>query len=265
MNIIGIGNSGKKISSLFNQYSQYKTFYIDNDNYPIFGSHQEYNDNYQRPYSIISDIKNDKVVFILCGAGDITGITLKLMEDLKNQNNSMEVLYIKPDNSFLSKNKAINEKITFNILQEFVRSGMYDKMYLFSNNDISNKIVGLTIKNYYDMINQTIASAYHSLNIFNNREPIIGNNLKELSETSRIGTLGVFDILTEEENYLYKLNNISERKFYFALNQKDQEDMNIFNKIRQKMLAINGSFGVYDTNAIKSYCYISIYSSFIQQ
>ena len=66
---------------------------------------------------------------ILSGAGNISGCVLRVLEQIKK--NPISIIYIKSDKSDISKEAQIKEKITFGVLQEYVRSGLLEKIYIY--------------------------------------------------------------------------------------------------------------------------------------
>ena len=89
MNIVGLGNAGCQITSKFENLPQYNTFCIDTQNkgYSTYievqsqNSHEDYEKNYQE-----LNLKNitGPTTLILCGSGDISGMVLRLLEQIKN-------------------------------------------------------------------------------------------------------------------------------------------------------------------------------------
>ena len=103
--IIGLGEAGCKISNLFAQYPQYKTFCIDTQNkgYKNFKKIKEQAsiEDYEKRFRKIKfGDKLGDVCLVLAGSGNITGISLRLLQSLKNYN--LSVLYIQPDLDMLA-------------------------------------------------------------------------------------------------------------------------------------------------------------------
>ena len=98
MNLVGVGAAGSRIVDSFSVYPQYKRYYVDSDasNRENFfhvrprPSHEEYEAQYESLdlYHITGD-----VTVVLAGSGKISGISLRLLEDLAHCNISL--LYIK--------------------------------------------------------------------------------------------------------------------------------------------------------------------------
>ena len=178
MNIVGLGQAGCKIAKELENYSQYKQYYIDvkNEGYDNFHPikeqffHQDYEKNYKK-----LNLKNCKgeTTVILSGVGNISGCVLRLLEQLKN--NPLNVLYVKADESPILDGQAVKDKIVSQVLQQYARSGKIQRIYMFSNKNTEEIVGDLSIKNYWNQINNAIASTFHMYNIFNNTEPLLKN------------------------------------------------------------------------------------------
>ena len=100
MVVIGLGKAGCNIANLFKVDDNYKVFTYDGgDNVPVCVSAEEYENKFTKKREL-SRIKNKTVWFFICGAGKISGATLRLLEQIKN--NKINVVYIIPDTSILS-------------------------------------------------------------------------------------------------------------------------------------------------------------------
>jgi len=173
MNIVGLGQAGCKIAKELENYSQYKQYYIDvkNEGYDNFHPikeqffHQDYEKNYKK-----LNLKNCKgeTTVILSGVGNISGCVLRLLEQLKN--NPLNVLYVKADESPILDGQAVKDKIVSQVLQQYARSGKIQRIYMFSNKNTEEIVGDLSIKNYWNQINNAIASTFHMYNIFNNTD-----------------------------------------------------------------------------------------------
>ncbi len=104
--IIGLGQAGCHIAEKFSNYPQYTIYKIDANlepdergnvhSYSVAPqSHpEEYEKNCPDFTNYFENISND-VLFICCGAGYISALTLRVLSHLKNKN--INILYIKPD------------------------------------------------------------------------------------------------------------------------------------------------------------------------
>ena len=111
MNIIGLGKAGCAIADKFAEYPQYKVFKIDVGlegkncfNVPKQKSPEAYEENTPSMKKFFSKVSGE-VMFVVCGAGMISGMSLTALEHLNKHN--VSVLYIRPDISLLSEKKMI--------------------------------------------------------------------------------------------------------------------------------------------------------------
>jgi len=273
MNIIGLGKAGCAIADCFSKFPQYEIYKFDNGlvgkncfDIPKQKSHEAYEKKLPNFKKDLQKISGD-VIFILCGAGSITGCALRLLEGLSSA--SVSVLYVEPDVSLLSETEAIQEKVVRNIFQEYARSGVFERIYLVSNAQIEKSIGDIPIIRYYDTINQAIVNTLHMVNVFKNSEPILGT-FTEPHEIARISTLGIVDVEENKEKWFYDLQSLRDVVYYYGISEDDlKTDGTLFKRIKEYIKdkvedKINVSYGVYKTNYEQKYCYCVKYSSVVQ-
>ena len=194
---------------------------------------------------------------------------LRIMEQIKDKC-ELSVLYIRPDTSLLSKNKSLHESATFNILQQFARSGLLKVLYLVSNINLENILGEVPIIGYNNKVNELLVSTIHMINVFKNSEPVMGK-IEEPAEASRIATFGISDIEGNEEKSFFSLDRAKEKCYIYSINE---ERLKTEGDLRKKIVStvkaqaetedLKVSFGVFPTNYQQDYCYILNYTSIIQ-
>ncbi len=70
---------------------------------------------------MIKGISRKEILFIT-SCGHVSGAALRILQQLKKKNCTINVLYIKPDGSLLSHTKSLQQNLMFNVLQEYARS-----------------------------------------------------------------------------------------------------------------------------------------------
>jgi hypothetical protein len=273
MNIIGLGKAGCAIADCFSKFPQYEIYKFDNGltgencfNIPKQKSHEAYEKKLPNFKKDLQKISGD-AIFVLCGAGSITGCALRLLEQFSGA--SVTVLYIEPDMALLSEVEASQERIVKNVFQEYARSGIFERIYLVSNAQVEKSIGDVPIINYYDILNQAIVNTLHMINVFKNSEPILGT-FTEPHEIARISTLGIVDVEKNEEKWFYDLQILRDVVYYYGINEDDlRTDGTLFKKIKEYIKdkveeKINVSYGIYKTNYEQKYCYCVKYSSVVQ-
>jgi hypothetical protein len=273
MNIIGIGQAGCKIAEKLENYTQYKKFYIDveNNGYTNFyavkhqNSHQDYEKNYKKIN--IKACKGETTI-ILSGAGDISGCVLRLLEQLKG--NTISIIYIKPDESPLSESQNTKDRVVSQVLQQYARSGKLKRLYLISNKMIEEVVGDLSIKNYWEQINNVIASTFHMANVFANTEPLL-KNLATVPETARISTFGVVNYKTGSEKLFYDLKFPRSKSYFYNLNETALDgEKDTLNKIRSFVNEraeekVSVGFSIYPTDYKENYVYSKYDASLVQE
>ena len=274
MNIVGLGHAGCQIAKDFENYEQYRVFCIDVENkgYSTFLpveqqiSHEDYEKNYKKLN--LSECKGETTL-IVSGAGDISGCCLRVLEQLNH--NPTTIIYIKSDNMVLAREVALRDRVTFNVLQNYTRSAVFENMYIISNKLVESVISdSLSIKHYWRDINNIISSTYHMLNVFSKTEPLL-TTVSKKHPTARIGTLGVINYDSNKEKLFYDLQYPRIKNYFYGVNEQTLgEDKSILHDIRsfvekQSDKKTDARFAIYSTNYERNYIYSTHYASFIQE
>jgi len=275
MNIVGLGRAGCAIADCFAQYPQYKVFKIDVD---ISGercynvSKQSGPEAYEQEAPNFSPFFGDiegETIFIIGGSGYVSAMSLRILEQLRSKC-IVDVLYIRPDVELIGGTKRLHEKVTYNVLQQYARSGAINRLYLVSNPEVENTMGSVPVMGYFDALNDFIVSTIHMINVFNNSDPVMGS-ASEPVETRRICTLGTYDMEKDEEKMFFPLDSVREMRYIYAVSEKVlREDGGLHKKITTQMKGktteemTDISFGVYPTNYDSDYGYLLAFSPNIQ-
>ena len=224
ISVIGIGNAASSIVENFKtQKNNYKVYQLGsnqkNTKYTKklkhFNNPEEYEENIPDLSKFFGDISENIQVFVV-GSSYSSNYTLGILQQL--QGNKLEVFYVRPDTELLTGVPKLLENMMFGVLQEYARSGLFDSLTILSNLEIENSIPGLSIKNYYEKLNHTIFSCVHYLNFFNHTEPEIGQMARP-SDINRIRSMGILDVKTLSEKWLFELDMPRETCYYICINQ----------------------------------------------
>ena len=257
MNIVGLGDAGCNIAEAFTQYPQYKIFKINVDNegkgcynIPILEKPEEYESySYPKIKTFFKAMKGD-VVFIVGGSGKISCGSLRILETIKNRN--ISILYIKPDDSLLDDESKMIDKLVYSVLQEYTRSGVFEKMMIVSNAEVDKVIGGAPIIGYFDKLNELIVPTIHMMNYFSNNKPVSGS-IPKPKETHRIYTVGLFDTKKNEEKMFFSLDNSRNKCYIYGVNEeKLKTDKNLMKTIKKQMDSkreenVSVAYAVYST------------------
>lgn len=288
--VVGLGEAGCNIADQFAKYPQYRIYKIDagiesfkdlvvddldNPNRRI--SHfdmpkQQSSEDYERncPYmkAFFSDLTpDDEVLFIVGGGGNIAGASLRLMECVKDC--KLSVMYIKPDLELIGGKKYMLNRISFNILQEYARSGMFERVYLAYNPAIEKAAGSVSLKDYFSKLNEVLVSAVHITNVYENTKATYKNK-SETEPHVRISSYGVVDSETGKENLFFPLDNIEEKCYYIGISKEAIEDEDFFRELKENMRnkankeGIKVSYIINESKYGYNYVYVLAHSSEIQ-
>ena len=275
MNVIGLGKAGCAIAETFDQYPQYKIFQIDVDkkgqgcyNIQRQSGPEQYEANTPSLTKFFGDIEGE-TFFVIGGSGDISAMSLRIMEQIKDKCD-ITVIYIAPDKTLLSEKRKMHEKVTYNVLQNYARSGAVQRIYLISNPEIENILGDVPIMGYFDKLNDFIVSTIHMINVFKNADPVMGG-LRAPGSTRRISTVGIYDMEKDEEKFFFSLDTKREACYIYCVGDKRlREDGSLHKTIVKQMKGktndetVDVSFGVFPTNYDNDYGYILAHSPNIQ-
>jgi len=223
MDIIGLGEAGCNIAECFRKYPQYNIYKIDVGvegdkcfNVPKQKSPEDYESSAPNLSSFFTEL-SEETIFIVGGAGHISGMTLAILEQIKDR--KISVLYIRPNPKSLTGKKKLLERATFGILQQYARSALLEDVHVVSNENIAKIIGNLPVIGYYDKINDLIATTLHFINVFNRTKHVYGM-VEERENVCRISTIGLLDAETSVERAFYDLDLVREKSYFYALRQE---------------------------------------------
>jgi len=263
MVVIGLGQAGCNIAELFKVDKNYKVFTYDGgDNVPVQSSSERYEEKFTKQKEL-SRIKNKTIWFFVCGSGKIAGATLRLLEQVKN--NRINVVYVIPDLTILSDVAIKRNKISFNVLQQFARSGLIESVYLVSNQMMMEIVGEAPLTEYYNKMNELLFNCIHSLNIFNNTTPVFGS-MHEPKEISRIRTFVFREVKKKEKKLFFPLDNPTETCYIYSINESElNNNSSLISEIKSTLDDnVISSFSIYQSSHEYSYAYGIYYTHYIQ-
>jgi len=276
--LLAIGNAATNIVEQLSEHSVYECYYINNEikktskykfSLPELSHPEDYEEmDMSKLHKWIDKIKNTCAVFV-CGASDSSAIVLKSLEKLHQAGVKMEVVYFMPEVEVLSEVKALNERMVRGVLQNYARSGLFEKICMVSNL-LLEEIAGTTnVVDYYKQINHVFTSTYYMVDVFKNTKPIT-STFKRPRESCRIYTLGISS-LNQEERLFFPFKQEVDVVYYYGINEeklKTEENLfrTITNKVKSKITQERKvSFGIFPTQYEDDYIYVEHFSPKIQQ
>lgn len=276
MNIIGLGKAGCKIADLFKEYPQYNVFLLDSDDkykrkkncfyIPPQQTAELYDANAINLAKLVESLDEDEeVYFIVCGSGKISACSLWILKQISHR--KVTIVYVKPDTSSLDNKSVLRNRAHFHILQEYTRSGVFEKMLIFDNSKMSDIIGKTSILNFYPKINRLVATSIHWYNIYINTEPVF-DTFREKYVSSRIGTFSIVNIDNEQVIDCQEINNSNQIEYFFGVNRiRIENDEELFDKLTSISSSDSEesiSFGVYPTDLEEGFSFALKTSSEIQ-
>lgn len=276
-NLLGIGTAGCNVVEQLSQYPAYECYYVSNEiqktskfkfRLPELEGPEDYEAmEMDKLHKWMDKITKNCTVF-LCGASDSTGITLRALETLHKKGVKIEVVYFSPETEVLSDTKVLHERSVKGILQNFARSGLFEKICLVSNIRLEEIAGSTNVFDYYNQINHVFTSTYYMMDVFKNTKPVT-STFKRPRESCRITTIGLAN-MENSENLFFPLENEVEMVYYYGINEeKLRTEENLFrtitNNIKSKITEDKKvSFGIYPTQYENDYIYVELFSPKIQ-
>lgn len=275
--LLGIGTAGCNIVEQLAEFPNYECYYISNEvkktskfkfALPELPGPEEYESmSMDKLHNWLDKIK-EKCSIFLCGASDSTGITLRAMEHLHKKGVKMDITYFVPEVDVLSETKVLHERAVMGILQNFARSGLFEKICLVSNLNLEELAGSTNVFDYYKQINHVFTSTYYMMDVFKNTKPVTAT-FKRPKDSCRITTIGLGS-LAEEEKLFFPLEKVVEMVYYYGINEeKLRTEENLFrtitNNVKSKITEERKvSFGIYPTQYEDDYIYVELFSPKIQ-
>ena len=268
ISVVGIGDFCCELVNKFSSYPQYEVYNIDSNVVPELKNSEEYEKNYPESLNKLINDKNEELSVFLDGSEAINGIVLRFLENYKNR--KINIYYIRSDLDLMGNIEKLQDKITFSILQEYTRSGLFNKFAIFDKVKIENFLENVSILDFDQKFNDLITSTTHYINVYSNIKSIISNSI-ELSNIARIETYGLSEIGSTDINWFYELDNMEEIIYYFAINsntlKKEKKLLQtIKNQVKEKQKEnLKIMFNVYETSYQENFVYCVGRTKFIQQ
>jgi len=277
--VIGLGKLGCAIAEHLTSYPEYRVYKIDSEikergslSIGEYSGHDDYEYNLDQDEVAVylrSIKKKDDVLMVVEGGDPTSGAILKILETVKDS--KLNVLYIVPDRVMCSEVQRRDDKIAFNVLQEYARSGVFESIFLVHRQAVDNLVGDVSIQEYENSVSYFISYIVAMINFFNHTDPILANKI-EPHNISRIVTFGVSSLEEDQRDVklLFPLESARDIHFFYGIPEPAlDEDPSLTNKIKQHVKSfkeedISTSFSVYSTDFENLMVLCIAYSSEIQ-
>ena len=271
-NVIGLGNTGCNIAENLEE-AGYNVKLIDegiedegsNNCFalPKLQRPEDYEKNCPDVTEFLSDLQG-KTYFILSGAGLVSGATLKILEKIKHL--PIEIVYILPDIEELPYHRMLQARLTFGVLQEYTRSGVFRKMYIYSNTMIDDCLQSVPFGLYWKAINKVVSDSIIAINYYDSTEPLYGR-LDTVADPARIAAVGLYNLEDGSEESYFELEGTRQKVYNFSYSEQAlNSDAKLLKTIKEKLKKKEEkpSYRIYSTKSADSYCYTVGYTNQIQ-
>ena len=240
MNIIGLGSFGCDVAKRISLHNSrvYNTYLLDTKKYKDFKSRkieqqdtpELYEQNHKSLKRFLVNL-SDNTLLVLSGEDLVTSCCLRVLEEIREKT-EIRVLYIMPDPEMLPKTKRLHERMIRGVLQQYARSGLLERMYIVSLNNISEIIGPMTLSARVDGMKDTISYYFHMLNYYDNSSPVMESS-STIIAPAKISTVGVFDMETKEEKMFFNLDFPREIMYYYGISREVLEtDVDLYKSIK---------------------------------
>ena len=270
--VIGLGGVGCRIAKKFEQYSQYKIYLIDDDEIegkktltlPKQETVEGYESKCPSVKRFFARLTKESLV-IVSGTSLVSAASLAIMEQIAHKT-KLNVLYVMPDTDLLSETKRLCEKTVRGVLQHYARSGMLERVFMVSNEQLELVVEDAPIANFYDALNQFLVYTVHMINVFDHIESVTDTFSRPL-DINRICTLGILNVETGEEKLFFPLDFQSEARYYYNIVEDRLEKekglrKKIVDQVKFKKTDTNKvSYGIYKSELGCDAGYVLVYSN----
>ena len=275
--IIGVGDGGGQIAKKFLKYYDYSLLTVSENGDIKLPSAKKAEDleekmlKDKRKWSkkLKTFAGDDDLIFVVNGAAKSTSTSLVLMEQVKE--NLKTVIFVKSDPNTINGTAKLQQRAALMVLQEFARSGLLRQLYIIDNVELEKINPDINILNYYDQLNDLLASTFHMINFCKEQRPVL-NTTDNPVETARIATIGVFNVEDGERKLFYSLDFPRETSYIYILNDEALREPARLMKIKDINTSINttepsnaSSFVIYRSDLEHNYGYVVQYSTMIQE
>ena len=270
--LIAIGEKATLFAESLKDYPEYTSYCFrhghkgDCFSVPVFTK----SERYEEPLADLEEFLKgccEEVTAIVSGDEAINLTTLQILEVVKDKN--IEILFLKPDEKLLGTAMKQINNLTYNVLQEYTRSGLFKQMFIFDLGAVDLVVGEAALQSFEKARMEFLAGHYHTLNWLRNSEAVAGTDV-EHQPVNCLASIGVTDLELSQIKTLNKLDFVRERVYYYGIPEKKvKEDATLRNKILEGYKNnldenISSSFKIYSIPFEQELVYVVEYTSAVQ-
>ena len=238
INIIGLGETGCSLADEFGTHPNYDVYKIGiglPKNKRSRGIKKEktpekYEENCPPMKHFFKELTG-RSIFLVNGGELVAAATLRILEHSRPWATS--VVYVQPKLSSLNDTAKKSERMVFNILQEYARSGAISKMIIISTEKVEEAMGEVPIIGYEETFNKYIVSSLNLINYFEHSEPVLSVD-SEPVDWSRIMTISMVSLKDSDEKPFFEMDGIKERMYYCGINDNElRNDNKLLTKLKE--------------------------------
>ncbi len=278
--VIGLGSFGCLVGEELAAYPEYRIYRIDTlssgrgslgiGEYTNIEEYERSLDSQEVEIYLSSIKKGDEVLLITEGGEPITGSLLRILETI--QDASVSVMYICPDRELIGAEQRRDDKIVFNIIQEYARSGAINNCYLVSYPALEILTGNVPITSYKKSLAYFLGYVTAMVNYFAHTKPVI-ENAPTVQKHKRILSYGVSSLeKTAEVKLLFPLEDVTDLHFFYGIPEESvTSDETMMEKIKDhvnnysKSQDMRVTFSVFSTTLENPIVLAKAYSSALQK
>jgi hypothetical protein len=277
--IIGIGKTGGIIADQFNSYPEYRVYKVSSPpsedvatlSVPLCADMEEYEKNFDEQEAAVylrSITPDDEVMVVVEGGDPLGGILLRLL--LLVRKSHLNVLYISPDRQLISSIQQRDDKITFGVLQEYARSGVFERIFLIHRPVIEELMGDAPLDKHEESMAYFLSYTVAMRNYFLNTTALTAQG-GGIPRHARISTFGGAVLEVESGlSMFYPLEGVGDIHLFYGIPKSDiADDASLMKQIKAHVKSVRTddtavSYSIHATTLDKPLIIGEFYTTHVQ-
>lgn len=231
---------------------------------------KDYEDNFDLASCIecIEDRKdpNQNYYLIIDPDDNQSGVSLKLIEKLKEMNKNVYVFMILKEVKNLNKQKLFNQNLNFTVYQDLARAGEINRLFLIDLSLVISKF-NVSLRNFEKSVSESVSKIIKNCCFVLENPPIYGTEFTT-PDIKRISTFGILQDKVEFYFYNFQTDVVSQKHYLFYLNDEELNDGNNTLTNINSLLSNKDescSYSIYESGATTSITYVIKSTNYVEQ